>query len=145
MSDSINCVPQSFPQTASRSREERSRLKRERKLKEAARIARFAQYLVPATCEEFGLTAAELFARSQERRRTRARNLIFWVCRNHPDALFSGVIIAEFFKWDRATIMYAVDAYHNLVERDFQQTRAQTQRVINRLSFHGFSDWKVAP
>lgn len=145
MSDSINCVPQSFPQTAGRSREDRNRLKSERKLKEAARIARFAQHLVPATCEEFELTAADLLARSQERRRTRARQLMFWICSNHPDALFSGVLIAEHFKWDRATIMYALDAHQNCIDRDFQKTRAQTQRVINRLSFHGFSDWKVTP
>lgn len=143
MTDSIPCVGEDFPQTQSKPVSERNRLNREERLREAARLERLAQYLVPAVCEEFGVTSAALMSKRQDRMVSRPRKYAWWVLRHHPDGMFSYPVIGAYFNRDHTTVMHGVNTAAHEVKSGFNRVPFHVQRVCNRLSFHGFRDWVV--
>lgn len=143
MTDSIPCVGDNFPQTRSKALVSASRRHGEIKQQEAARLAVFAQYVVPATCEEFGLNSTALLSKRQDRLVSRPRKYLWWLLRAHPDAMFSFPVIGDYFRRDHTTVVHGVQAADHEIRSGYHRAAFHLQRVCNRLSFHGYRDWVV--
>lgn len=108
---------------------------------------RFASVLpdfVSMACEEMDIGRDELFSPYRLQRIARPRQVLWWLLKNHPDASFSHPMIAEAFNRDHTTVVHGVQQARALMSRPrYERLRIAAQRICNRLSWHGYSDFKV--
>ena len=145
MSESINRVGESFPQTADKPASDANHLTREEKRQEVARAERFAQYLVECVCVQMNITAVAFHSGRRDRKISRPRQIACWLLRNHPSAKFSYPVIGIVLKRDHTSIMYGVNAVHFRIVNGAGSGEDQklAQRLCNMMALHGFKPFDV--
>lgn len=143
MSDNVTRAGESFPQTVGSWKDQRAHLSSVLAQYEDARLAKFLPYVVPAVCEEFELSREAIFSTTRTRRITVPRHVCWFLCVYHPAARFAYARIGPAFGRDHTTVFNGVKVVRERLIRNEKSVLTKTQKVCNRLSFHGLKDWKV--